>query len=101
MTSFLIALFFASLGTQLLRLFFLGGKNPQPTPSFMKPAMEFVPVSILSALVFTEFFASDGALTPRLITAFVAIILSLGLGRDIITILGGLFVYWLSSALLG
>ncbi|MDR2405868.1 MAG: AzlD domain-containing protein [Deltaproteobacteria bacterium] len=100
MTNFLIVLIFASLGTQFLRLFFLGGKNPPPTPSALKPAMEFVPVSILSALVFTEFFASDTSLTPRLITAFVAILLSLGLGRDLITILGGLFVYWLSTTLL-
>jgi branched-subunit amino acid transport protein len=100
MLRYLLVLASTSLGTQLLRLVFLGRKTPPKTPAFLKRAMEYVPVSILAALVFQEFFLGQGPLAPRLIAALAAILLFLGLARDLITILGGLIVYWAATMVL-
>jgi branched-subunit amino acid transport protein len=79
-----------------LRLFFLGRGEPVPAPEFLKGAMEFVPVSILGALVFLEFHHGPAQPVPKILAALAAILLSFSLGRDLLTILGGLLVYWLA-----
>jgi branched-subunit amino acid transport protein len=92
---FLAALILASAGTQALRLVFLGRKDTAKAPAFLGKAMDYVPASILSALVFQEFFLGGGPLRPRIAAGVVALALALRPGRDVVTILGGLLAYWL------
>jgi branched-subunit amino acid transport protein len=100
MGGFYAAVGLAALATLALRLAFLGRREPVPAPGFLRPAMEHIPVSVLSALVFREFLLGGEGLTARLVAAFAALCLALGLRRDLITILGGLLAYWLAAAFL-
>ncbi|MDR2339282.1 MAG: AzlD domain-containing protein [Deltaproteobacteria bacterium] len=99
MSAFLACVLVASAGTLALRLFFLGRDEPVPSPDMLRAAMEHLPVSILSALVFREFILGGPGLTARLFSASVAVLLALTLRKDIVTILGGLLAYWAFTAL--
>jgi branched-subunit amino acid transport protein len=80
--------------TFILRSVFLAAKTPWKIPKGLGVAMDFVPVSVLAALVFQEFFYS-GPLFPSLASALAALSLALFVRKDLLTIGGGLAVYWL------
>jgi branched-subunit amino acid transport protein len=92
--SYWAALALAAFLTFILRSFFLASKKPLRLPKSLMLAMDFVPVSVLAALVFQEFFFA-GPLFPSLMSALAALALALFLGRDLLTIGGGLAAYWL------
>ncbi|MDR1167252.1 MAG: AzlD domain-containing protein [Deltaproteobacteria bacterium] len=95
--NFYLALALAIVGTQLLRLVFLAGRAPLKPPAFLAGALEFLPSSILAALVFQGFFLGEGPLWPRLSAGLAALILAWTLGKDLLTIGVGLGLFWLLS----
>jgi branched-subunit amino acid transport protein len=99
MPGFWLALLLAAGGTGVLRTIFLASRRPPRTPSWLAPAMEYVPVSILSALVFQGFLMGDGPLFPRLAAAAAALAAALAFSRDFLTIACGLLAYWILDAL--
>ncbi|MDR3155264.1 MAG: AzlD domain-containing protein [Deltaproteobacteria bacterium] len=99
MSGFWLALLLAAGGTMALRSFALSLKKPLSPPPKVADAMNYVPVSVLAALVFHEFFLGGAALFPRLAAALAALALALAFGRDLLTIAGGLLVFWLLDVL--
>jgi branched-subunit amino acid transport protein len=96
---FWTALALAVGGTMALRSFFFAVKRPLVPPPKLAVALEFVPVSILAALVAGEFLLGGGPLFPRLAAAMAATAIAMAFSRDILTIAGGLSVYWILDAL--
>ncbi|MDR1036029.1 MAG: AzlD domain-containing protein [Deltaproteobacteria bacterium] len=99
MEGYWLALMLATGGTMVLRAFFFTVRRPLAPPPKIADAMEFVPVSILAALVSNEFLLSGGTLFPKLAAALGAILLAMAFARDILTIAGGLAVYWVLDML--
>jgi branched-subunit amino acid transport protein len=93
MPPYYVALILAALGTITLRYLFLGSQKELTQPRILKTAMEFLPISILAALVFQTFFLEPGPLWPRLVSGIVALALAWILEKDLLTILAGLVVY--------
>jgi branched-subunit amino acid transport protein len=99
MEGFWLALLLAAGGTMVLRAFFFTVGRPLAPPPKLAAAMEFVPVSILAALVSNEFLMSGGHLFPRLAAALGAVLFALAFSRDLLTIAAGLAVYWILDVL--
>ncbi|MDR2461283.1 MAG: AzlD domain-containing protein [Deltaproteobacteria bacterium] len=97
--NYFLAVGLAALGTFLLRAIFLAAQEPPSAPKVLEVAMDFVPIAVLSALVFQEFFV-DKPLLPSLGSALVALVLALTLGKDILTIAGGLLAYFIFTGLI-
>ncbi len=93
-----------SLGTFLYRYSFIGVKITLKLPELVKECLNFVPVSVMAALVALGFFVDGGnnffLSGPHIITALVAALIALRYRRDLLTIIIGLAVYWLAEILL-
>ena len=96
-SSFWPTLALAAFLTFILRSVFLAAKRPLRTPQALSSAIDFVPVSVLSALVFQEFFYA-APLFPSLLSGLLALGLALFVGRDLLTIGCGLAFYWFLTA---
>ncbi len=93
-----------ALGTYLYRYSFVGGRLKIKMPEMVRRSLEFVPVSVMAALVALGFFI-DGDRNfapslPSLAAALAATLTALRFGRDLLTIVVGLAVYWLFESLL-
>lgn len=87
-----------ALGTYLYRYSFIGGGLKSKMPDLVKRGLEFVPVSVLAALVASGFFLdaqkSFTIYVPSLTAAVCASVVALRFGRDLLTIIVGLAAYW-------
>ncbi|MDR2611618.1 MAG: AzlD domain-containing protein [Deltaproteobacteria bacterium] len=99
MHGFWLTLALAAAGTAVLRSLLLTIRRPLSPPPRLAAAMEYVPVSILGALVFQGFLLGGGPLLPRLAAGLAALSIALAFGRDLLTIAGGLLVYWVLDSL--
>ena len=101
---FWLATLVIALGTYLYRLSFLSGRMRFKMPDLMKEALIFVPVSVMAALVALGFFVNEAKEftlhPPSLITALAATAVAWRFGRDLLTIIVGLAIYWLAEFLL-
>jgi Predicted membrane protein len=92
-----------ALGTYIYRYSFIGGGLKSKMPDLIRRGLEFVPVSVLAALVATGFFLDEqkafNLYLPSLVAAACATAVALRFGRDLLTILAGLAVYWLMEYL--
>lgn len=92
-----------ALGTYIYRYSFIGGGLKSKMPGLVRRGLEFVPVSVLAALVATGFFLDDqkafSLYLPSLAAAVCATAAALRFGRDLLTIMVGLAVYWLMEYL--
>lgn len=92
------------LGTLIYRLSFFGGLVKFTPPRQLKKALEYVPVSVMAALVGLGFFINaEGAFSlygPSLAAAAVATAVAVSFRRDLLTIIIGLAVYWGAEKLL-
>jgi branched-subunit amino acid transport protein len=96
--SYWLALFLSAFLTFILRSAFLASKKPIKVPESLRDAMGFVPACALSALVFQEFFFAWHP-GPSLISGIFALALALSFGKDLLTIGGGLALYWILTSL--
>lgn len=87
-----------ALGTFLYRYSFIGGAMKSRMPELVRRGLEFVPVSVLAALVGLGFFLDEqksfSLYLPSLAAAACAVLAALRFGRDLLTIIVGLVVYW-------
>lgn len=87
-----------ALGTYIYRYSFIGGGVEAKMPDLIKRGLEFVPVSVLAALVAAGFFLDDqksfSLYLPSLVAAACATAVALRFGRDLLTIMAGLVVCW-------
>jgi branched-subunit amino acid transport protein len=88
MEGYRLALMLATGGTMVLRAFIFTVKRPLAPPPKIADAMEFVPVSILAALVSNKLLRSGGTLFPKLAAALGAILLTMAFARVTLTIAG-------------
>ena len=93
-----LPVFLIGLGTFFYRYSFLSGRKNSNLPKWLQKALEFVPVSVMAALVSLGFFVSDQGVfylnPPSLAAAAAATGAAIFLKRDLLTILLGLGVYW-------
>lgn len=91
-----------ALGTYLYRYSFVGGRLKIRMPEAVRRSLEFVPVSVMAALVALGFFI-DGdknfaLYLPSLAAALAATVTARRFGHDLLTITVGLAVYWLAES---
>lgn len=103
--SFWLPVIVIGLGTFAYRFSFLNGRLNFSLPAQLKKSLEFVPVSVMAALVALGFFI-DGRgdvsiYPPSLAAALAAAGAALYFKRDLLTILIGLSVYWATKTFLG
>lgn len=87
-----------ALGTYIYRYSFIGGGLKSKMPDLIRRGLEFVPVSVLAALVAMGFFLDEqksfSFYLPSLAAAACAAAAALRFGRDLLTIIVGLAAYW-------
>ncbi|MDR1044026.1 MAG: AzlD domain-containing protein [Candidatus Adiutrix sp.] len=102
---FWLAVLVIALGTYLYRLSFLSGRLNFKMPELVREALSLAPVSVMATLVALGFFVNQAGEfnldLPGLITALAATFVAWRFGRDILTIVAGLAVYWAADLLLG
>lgn len=95
---FWLSVLIIALVTYLYRYSFIGGGLKSKMPDLIKRGLEFVPVSVLAALVASGFFLdaqkSFTLYVPSLAAAACATVAALRFGRDLLTIIAGLAAYW-------
>ncbi|UQZ89823.1 branched-chain amino acid ABC transporter [Deltaproteobacteria bacterium Smac51] len=93
-----------AVGTFFIRFSFIGGRMKFVMPEMVRRGLDFVPVSVMAALVALGFFVDDQKTFvlygPSLAAAGMASLLAWKFGRDVLTIAAGLAVYWLAEFLL-
>ena len=93
-----------ALGTYLYRYSFVGGRLKIRMPEAVRRSLEFVPVSVMAALVGLGFFLDEGKnftlYPPSLAAALAATLTAVRFGRDLLTIIVGLAVYWVAEIIL-
>ncbi len=93
-----------ALGTYFYRYSFLGGLLKIKLPEIVRRGLEFVPVSVMAALVGLGFFLDEGKnftlYPPSLAAALAATLTAMRFGRDLLTIIVGLAVYWAADIVL-
>lgn len=98
MMNFWLPVLIIGLGTFAYRYSFMGGRLNFSLPARLKKSLEFVPVSVMAALVALGFFIDEGGdvsiYPPSLAAALAAGATALYFKRDLLTILIGLAVYW-------
>lgn len=86
-----------ALGTYFYRYSFVGGLLKLKLPEIVRQGLEFVPVSVMAALVGLGFFLDEGKsftlYPPSLAAALAATLTAMRFGRDLLTIIVGLSVY--------
>ena len=86
-------------GTFIYRCSFIGGRLKFEMPALVKRGLEFVPVSVMAALVALGFFVDaekSFSLNPAsLAAALAASAVAFRFRRDLLTIIVGMMVYWL------
>ena len=89
------------LGTYLLRYSFIGGRFKFDMPPLVRQAMNYVPVSVMATLVALGFLVDEQndfyLCWPRLAALGAAGLAAFKFRRDILTIIIGLAVYWITS----
>jgi len=104
MTRYWPAVLVIALGTFIYRYSFIGGRFKIELPDLVKRGLEFVPVSVMAALVALGFFVGPDksfTLDPAgLATALAASAAAFYFRRDLLTIVVGLAVYWLAKIML-
>ena len=99
-----VAVLTIALGTYVYRYSFIGGRVKTNLPEIVRRGLEYVPVSVMAALVGLGFFVDANKhftlYAPSLAAAVAAALLAWRFGRDLLTIIVGLAVYWLTESLL-
>lgn len=96
--NFWLPVIIIGLGTFAYRYSFMGGRLTFSLPASLKKSLEFVPVSVMAALVALGFFLDErgdfSIYPPSLTAAVAAAATALYFKRDLLTIVIGLAVYW-------
>lgn len=90
--------------TYLMRVAFIG-PSALSLPPTVERALRFVPPAALTALVVPDLVGHNGALVltlanPRLIAGIVAVVVAWRTRRIALTLIVGMAVFWLLTALL-
>ena len=93
-----------AFGTFIYRYSFIGGKLKFQMPELIRRSLEYVPIAVMGALVASGFLLDQDKFfvlhPPSLIAAAAAIFMALKFRRDLLTILVGLGIYWLTESLM-
>ena len=85
-----------------MRFLFLSPAMPRPLPEWAEAAIRLVPVAVLSTIIISEVFISDGTLTPlennpRVMAAILAGIIAFWTKSVLLTLAGGLSCLYVLS----
>ena len=97
----LLAIIAIGIGTFVLRISFIELAGRMPLPVRVSRALRFLPAAVLSAIILPAVLKlPDGTLdftptNPKIIAAFVATLIAWRTRNAVITILGGMALFWL------
>ncbi len=91
--------------TYALRVAFLASGRPGRVSPLLQEALRFVPVAVLSALIFPALLLPAGALditigNPRLLSGILAVLVAWRTGSALVTVGTGLGALWILQAVL-
>lgn len=92
----------SGLITFAMRFVFLTPAMPRQLPDWAEAAMRLVPVAVLSTIIISEVFISDGTLAPiennpRIMAAMLAAIIAFWTKSVLLTLAGGLSCLYVLS----
>ena len=92
----------SGLITFAMRFVFLTPAMPRQLPDWAEAAMRLVPVAVLSTIIISEVFISDGTLAPiennpRIMAAMLAAIIAFWTKSVLLTLAGGLCCLYVLS----
>jgi branched-subunit amino acid transport protein len=92
-----LALIFIALGSLLFRQTFLLFIKTAKLPSLLQEALDFIPPTVLAALVLPGFIFTEGPVQARLLTGLLALLLAWIFNRGILTIGLSFLLFWYLS----
>jgi branched-subunit amino acid transport protein len=100
-----LTIFAAGLITYATRLSFILLFKRIQIPAWLRRALRFVPVAVLSAIILPELVFQDGTLAvtptnPRLLAGIVAILVAWRTKNILLTLISGMVTLWILQAFL-
>lgn len=100
-----LTIFAAGLITFATRLSFILLFERIQIPTWLRRALRFVPVAVLSAIILPELVFQDGALAvtptnPRLLAGIIAILVAWRTKNILLTLISGMASLWILQAIL-
>jgi branched-subunit amino acid transport protein len=98
-----LVMLLGGLLTYATRLSFILFMEKLRLPDWLRRALTYVPIAVLTAIIFPEVFVQQGALNfsllnPRLIAGTLAVIVAWRTRNPLLTVIAGMFCLWIVQA---
>jgi branched-subunit amino acid transport protein len=99
-----LVMLLGGLLTYATRLSFILFMEKLRLPDWLRRALTYVPIAVLTAIIFPEVFVQRGALNfsllnPRLIAGILAVIVAWRTRNPLLTVTAGMLCLWIVQAL--